>query len=108
MRAWPLHVVFATLLVGSLAAKERAADQIGDYLDRETAVGRIARSNGLALREYGTVLGLPALTLEAPGCSRPVLVVLRLTFDEDAAFSSARERGDVLRYIYIDRSWEKP
>src|SRR5437879_582444 len=28
MRAWRLHIVFATILVGSLAAKERAAEVV--------------------------------------------------------------------------------
>ena len=89
MRAWPLHVVFATLLVGSLAAKERAADMLVDVddLDRETAVTRVARSHGLAFREDVTLPGtnLPALAFAAPGCSRPVLVVLRVQLRRRAA-----------------------
>jgi hypothetical protein len=111
MRAWPLHVFFATILVGSLAAKERAADVVvevdGDTL--ETAVTRVARSHGLAFREYLTIAGnVRALAFDAPGCSRPVLVVLRVTFDFAPVLQSSREQGDVLRYVYIDRSWEKP
>ena len=110
MRAWPLHVVFATVLVGSLAAKERAADVVAevDSDALETAVTRVARSHGLAFREIVTVGNLPALVFEAPGCSRPVLVVLRVTFDFEPVMQSAREQGDALRYVYIDRSWEKP
>ena len=59
MRAWPLHVVFATILVGSLAAKERAADMLVDVddLDRETAVMHVARSHGLVFREDVTIAG---------------------------------------------------
>lgn len=110
MRAWPLHVVFATILVSSLAAKERAADVVvevdNDAL--ETAVTRVARSHGLSFRENVTVGNLPALAFEAPGCSRPVLVVLRVTFDYEPVMQSAREQGGMLRYVYIDRSWGKP
>jgi len=115
VRAWPLHVFFATILVGSLAAKERVADVVvevdSDAL--ETAVTRVARSHGLAFREYLTIAGnVRALAFDAPGCSRPVLVVLRVTFDfapmMQSAMQPAREQGDVLRYVYIDRSWEKP
>ena len=111
MRAWPLHIVFATILVGSLAAKERAADVVVEVDNGalEAAVTRVARSHGLAFREYLTFAGnVPALAFEAPGCSRPVLVVLRVTFDYEPVMQSARGQGDLLRYVYIDRSWEKP
>src|ERR1700730_12137624 len=110
MRAWPLHVVFPTLLVGLLAAKERAADTLVDVdnVELKTAVTRVAQSHGLAFREYVTVVNLPALVFEAPGCSRPVLVVLRMSFDDEPFLRSARERGDMLRYVYIGRSWETP
>jgi hypothetical protein len=112
MRAWPLHVVFAILLVGSLAAKERAADTLLDVdnLDREMAVLRVAQSHGLAFRENTTLAGtkLPALAFAAPGCFQPILVVLRAQFDEEALLRSAREQGDEIRYAYIDSSWEKP
>lgn len=100
MRAWPLHVVFATILVGSLAAKERAADVVvevdNDAL--ETAVTRVAGSHGLAFREYLTIAGnVRVLAFEASGCSRPVLVVLRVTFDYEPVMQFAREQGDELR-----------
>ena len=111
MRPWPLHVVFATILVGSLAAKERSADMLVDVddLDRETAVMHVARAHGLVFREDLTIAGnLRALVFEAPGCSRPVLVVLRVSFDEEPLLRFAHEQGDVLRYVYIDRSWKKP
>jgi hypothetical protein len=111
MRAWPLHIVFATMLVGSLAAKERADDVLVEFdnPDLEAAVTRIAQSHGLALREHVTVAGnVPALAFEAPGCSEPVTVALRVTFDFEPFVASARDRGDVLRYVYLDRSWEEP
>src|SRR5262245_28750707 len=112
MRAWPLHVVFASLLVGSLAAKERGADMLVDvdYVDLETTVTRVAGSHGLAFQGYSTLPGthVPALAFEAPGCYRPMQVVLRVSFDEEPIVESARVQGNVLRYVYIDRSWEKP
>jgi hypothetical protein len=110
VRAWPLHLVFATILAGSLAAKQRAADMLVDLdnSDLETAVTRVAQSHGLAFRENVTVGNLPALVFAAPDCSRPVLVVLRMSFDNEPSLRSARENGDLLRYVYIGRSWEKP
>jgi hypothetical protein len=111
MRAWPLHVVFATILIGSLAAKERGADALTESGNIELAILNVARSHGLAFREYTTITGtdVRALVIEAPGCSRPVLVVpLLVTFDQDPIVRSAHEQGDVLRYVYIDRTWDKP
>lgn len=112
MRAWPLHVVFATILVGSLAARERVADALVDVdsSSREAAVVGVAQSHGLALQGDTTVPGtnLTALAFEAPGCSGPILVVSRITFDYEPLLQFNREEGDVLRYVYIDRSWEKP
>jgi hypothetical protein len=110
MRAWPLHVVFATILVGSLAAKEQAAEVLDvDNATLQTAVTRIAQSQGLDFRGDAKVAGyIPALAFEAPGCSGPVLVVVRVVFDEESFMHFAREQGDVLRYVYIDRAWEKP
>jgi hypothetical protein len=31
-----------------------------------------------------------------------------MTFDFEPVMRSAREHGDVLHYVYIDRTWEKP
>jgi hypothetical protein len=110
MRAWPLHLVFSTILLGSLSGKERAVDL--DHVDGvilQTAVSRIAQSQGLDFREYVSVAGfLPAVVFEAPGCSGPVLVVARVFFDEEPLMNFAREQGDDIRFVYVDRSWEKP
>ncbi len=112
MRAWPLHVVFATSLAGSLAAKERgAADVLVRHDNLEPVVTRVARTQGLAFRGDVTLPGtsIRALVFDAPGCVRPVLVVvLSAVIDLEPILRSAREQGDVLRYIYIGRSWEKP
>jgi hypothetical protein len=110
MRAWPLHVVFATILVGSLAAKERANDEMVQNDNLEPAITRVAQSYGLALRGDVTPprTGIPALAFEAPGCSQPVVVFMLVTFDEESIVPLAGASDDVLRYTYIDRSWEKP
>jgi hypothetical protein len=112
MRAWPLHLVFATLLVGSLAAQQRTADMLVeiDPGDLAAAVTRVAQSHGLAFRDHQTVYGnVAALTFDAPGCSRPVTVALQVNFDF-APFvqSSTHESSEVARYVYINRSWERP
>jgi hypothetical protein len=110
MRAWPLHVVFSTILLGSLAGKERPIDALApDDATLQTAVTRIAQSQGLDFREDATVGGyMPAVVFDAPGCSGPVLVVARMFPEEDPITRFARERGDDIRYVYIDRAWEKP
>jgi hypothetical protein len=111
VRAWPLHIVFATLLVGSLAARERAADVLveADISDLKSAVTRVARSHDLVFQHDLIVAGnVLALTFDAPDCSRPVLVVLRISFDFEPVLQSAREQGYLVRYVYIDRSWERP
>lgn len=37
-----------------------------------------------------------------------MLVVSRLSFDEELLVRSANEQGLVSRYVYIDRTWENP
>ena len=105
-----MHVVFSTILLGSLAGKERAVDVLyADDATLQIAVTRIAQSQGLDFREYVTVGHLlPAVVFEAPGCSRPVLVVANMALTEEPLMHFAREQGDDIRFVYIDRSWEKP
>jgi hypothetical protein len=110
VRAWPLHVVFSTILLGSLASKERAVDvlEVGD-VTLQTTAAHIGQSQGLDFREYVTLArNLPAVVFEAPGCSGPVLVVAHMFFEEEPVMDFARERGDILRYVYIDRIWDEP
>jgi hypothetical protein len=111
VKAWSLHVVFATLLVGSLAAKGRGSDILVRHDGLESSVTRVARSHGLAVQDPITLPGssIRALEFAAPGCTRPVLVVLlSVIIDLEPVLRSAREQGDAVRYIYIDRSWQKP
>jgi hypothetical protein len=87
MRVWAVHTVFAAILIGSLAAQERATEVLVDSDSLEPAVLRVARSHGLDFREYRTNSGtvLRALVFEDPSCSRPVIVSLRLgTFEEES------------------------
>ena len=110
MWAWPLHVVFSAILLASLAGKERAVDvrEAGDVTLQNTAA-RIGQSQGLDFREYVKVAGnLPVVVFETPGCSGPVLVVAHMFFEEESVMDFARERGDILHYIYIGRVWGKP
>jgi hypothetical protein len=111
MRAWPVRVVFAFILAGSLAAKDRTSDAFVESRSLEPAVIRVAHSGGLAFRQGTTVIGTDIRTLafDAADCSQPVLVtLLSVTFDQEPAVRSAREPGYVLRYVYIDRSWAEP
>jgi hypothetical protein len=100
------------MCIRSLAARERAPDVLAESGALEPAIIRVARSRDLVFRESTTISGtdVHALVFEVPGCSRPVLVfLLMVTFDQEPiVVLSAREHGDVLRYVYIDRTWDKP
>lgn len=111
MRAWPLRLVFVVILLGSLAVRERAGDALDEGGGLDPAIIRVARAHGLVFARYTTIndSDIGALAFEAPGCSRPVLVVpLLTTFDQEPVVRSAGAPGDVLRYVYIDRVWDKP
>jgi hypothetical protein len=111
MRAWPLHACFVIILMGSLAVRERTTDVFAESGSLEPAVLRVAHLYGLAFRERTTITDtdVPALVFDAPGCSRPVLVVsLLATFDQEPVVRSAHRQRAVLRYVYIERSWDRP
>jgi hypothetical protein len=111
MKAWVVHVVFAAILIGSLAANGLGADLLVESDNLEPAVLRIARSNGLVFRGYTTITStaVVALAFAASGCPRPVLIVLlRATFDQVPIVRDAGEQGNVVRYVYIDRTWDSP
>jgi hypothetical protein len=111
MRVWPARILFAVLLVGSLAAKDRSIDLLPETRDLEPAVIRVAQAGGLAFRQKTTFAGtdIPVLTFAAADCSLPVLVtLLSLNLEEDPTIRSRREPGYALRYVYIERSWEEP
>lgn len=112
MRVWPVHLVFGTLLAGSLVAQQRTVDMLVeiDPGDLAAAVTRVARSQGLIFRSHATVYGnVSALTFDAPGCSQPVSVALQVNFDLAPLVQlSTGKATPVSRYVYIERSWDKP
>jgi hypothetical protein len=111
MRAWPVHAVFALILVSSLVIRERASDVLAEHDDLVAAVLQVARSYGLAFREYTSVAetGRRALVFDAPACTRPIRIVLRsLTFDEEAFNELSLEPNYTRRYVYIDHVWDRP
>lgn len=110
MRRWLLHVAFAAILVGSLASRYHTTGHLAQGVSFEPAVIRAARLRGLTFRGY-TPIGdtdIRALRFELPGCPRPVLVVLLwMTFDQASIVREARTPGYNLRYVYIDRIWDR-
>jgi hypothetical protein len=111
MRAWLLHIVFAAILVGSLAAKDRKIDVLMESNILELAVKEVAYSYGLVFRDYVRIADadIRALAFDAPGCTQPVLVVLQLvSFDqEEQVARSYHEPGYEVRHVYIGGSWDK-
>ncbi len=111
MRTWAAHAVFAAILIGSLVTRERAADALADSVSLEPAVLRVAGSHGWGFDDYRTTSGTVSRTLvfEAPGCSQPVFVSLRLSsFEEETTTQYAPEPGYARRYVYFDRTWDAP
>jgi hypothetical protein len=111
VRAWPIHTVFAVIVIGSLVLRERSSDVLVERDDLAPAVLQVARSNGLSFREYAAVAetGRRVLVLDAPACAQPVRIVLRsLTFDEESFNELTLEPNYIRRYVYIDRVWDRP
>jgi hypothetical protein len=113
MRIWAAHAVFATILVGSLAARERAAVAPVSSASFESAVLRVARSQGLRIREdQASPAGpeLRALTFDGPGCSQPVFVMTRFATLEDEPMMEAgpSPHGYLRSYVYVDQKWDRP
>ena len=110
MRTWAAHAVFAAILISSLVTRERAADALADSVSLEPAVLRVAGSHDWGLGEHRKTNGVvPTLVFEAPGCSQPVFVSLRLSsFEEETMMHYAPEPGYARRYIYFDRTWDTP
>jgi hypothetical protein len=105
------HTVFAAVLIGSLATRERSAEAPVNDSGLESAVLRVGRSEGLGFLEYGandTGWGR-AMAFSARGCSRPMLVTWRpVTFEDEAAAVSAPQEGYRRFYVYFDRKWDSP
>src|SRR5437870_13372085 len=87
----------------------RATSMLMESDSIEPAVIRVAQSHGLARRDDAAVAdeNFRALKFEVPGCARPILVVLlSVTFEQEPLVRSLRRRGDTLRYIYLDQTWD--
>jgi hypothetical protein len=115
MRVWAAHAAFATILIGSLVARERASVAPISSASFESAVLRVARSQGLRIREdRASPAGLRALAFDAPGCSQPIFVITRFTTLEDEPVIQATPieyayQHDYLRwYVYVDQKLDRP
>ena len=110
MRLWA-HALFAAVLVGSLASRERSAEAPVDSASLESAALNVARSQGLAFREFRaseTDWGR-TMAFDVPGCSLPLLATWRpATFEDEATTQSALRQGYQQQYVYFDRKWSKP
>jgi hypothetical protein len=109
MRVWAAHVVFAAVLVGSLASRERSAEAPVDDAGLEAVVLGVARSQGLGLRENRashTGWGR-TIVFGVPRCSKPLLVTWRqATFEDEAATESAPGQDYQQQYVYFDQKWD--
>jgi hypothetical protein len=111
MRVWAAHAIFATVLVGSLAGRERAAEAPISGAGFESAIVRVARYQDLGFREYraNTAGFTRVMVFDASGCSQPVLVIGRLaTFEDEAVMEPAVGGGYEHKYVYIDKKWNSP
>jgi hypothetical protein len=107
MNAWTAHAVLAAILVGSLAARERTAQTPISSDGFESVVSRVAHSQGMHIR--ATRRESRTLVFDAPGCSKPVFVVVRpATFEDEATIEFASGPGYLRRYFYIDQKWDNP
>ena len=95
MRVWA-HAVFAAVLLGSLASRERSAEAPIDSDDLKSATLSVARAQGLVFREYrasdtdwGRTMAFGVL-----GCSLPLLATWRpATFEDEATAQSTLDRA---------------
>ena len=74
MKLWA-HAVFAAVLIGSLAVRERSAEAPVTDAGVGSVVVSVARSQGLSLREYRTSAanGERIMAFDVPGCPQPML-----------------------------------
>jgi hypothetical protein len=110
MNSWLLHTIFAAILVTSVASNERASDVLSETKEIEPAVIRAAQSHGFKLLgKPNTEEPVRTLSFDAPACDRPVLItLLSITFAEEPLIRQVGEPGDMVRYVYLDRTWDVP
>lgn len=111
MRSWPYHAAFALILVGSLAFREQAGDVLDESAAFEAAVVGVAGTQGLGFLGQATMAdsAIATMIFAGLGCSQQVsITVLDGAFDQDIGSGPAREQGEGVRYVYIDRAWDRP
>ena len=112
MKVWATHAVFAAILVGSLVARERAAETAISTTTFELAVVHVARGHGLRLREHranSTQIELRTLAFDSPYCTEPILVIVRpVTFEDEAVINSASAQDYSRQYVYMDWKSDTP
>jgi hypothetical protein len=112
MRRWAAHAVFAAVLVGSLATRERSAQAPADGgVGLESIALSVARSQGLDFREYraGDTGWGRTVVFSVPGCSKPIFAGWRpATFEDEAAKESASEQDYQRQYVYFNQKWNSP
>jgi hypothetical protein len=105
------HGVFAAILVGSLASRERSGEAPVGSAALESAALSVARSQGLGFREYrasDTDWGR-TMAFDVRGCSAPLLATWRpATFEDEATAQSAPLAGYQQSFVYFDRKWKRP
>ena len=110
MKFWA-HAVFAAILIGSLASRERSVEPPVTDAGVGSVVLSVARSQGLSLREYRTSAanGERIMVFDVPGCAEPTSVILRLaTFEDQATTELSTPHGYQKQYVYFDRKWDRP
>lgn len=111
MKVWA-HAVFAVILIGSLASRERSAEApVDDEVRLESAALGAARAQGLSFREYrvsGTARGR-TMAFAVPGCPSPLLATWRpATFEDEATAQSALGQDYRRQFVYFDQAWSRP
>lgn len=110
MKLWA-HAVFAAILIGSLASRERSPEAPVTDTGVGEVVASVGRSQGLSLREYRTSAenGERIMAFDVPGCPKPMSVILRIaTFEDEATTESPTPQGYQKQYVYFDRKWDSP
>ena len=104
MKAIGLRLLFAGLLLATLASKMQAS--IADEADVTAALVAFLSEQGLAPhRDKATQLGA-SVRFEAPGCQGPVHVMpTSLNLEVAPLFADVSKAGYSLRFVYLDRTW---
>lgn len=111
MSRWIGHALFVLILAASLIANGQTAETPSGREALSAAVITVAQANGLAFAGAATVAQgtAPALAFTSKTCAAPVLVgFLSVTFEQVPLLEAANSAGRTLRFVYYDRSWQRP